>query len=378
VEFILDITETHRTAALLKQSEERFRQLSESSPIGVYQADLAGNVTYANPKAQEIFSRSETELLGQRWITRLHPEDAMRVSGEWPSALAANSPYSTEYRLQLPDDEMRIICARSVMLHSEDGEPFGVVGTVEDITARKRAEEALRESEKLAAVGRLAASIAHEINNPLESVTNLLYLARKSADPKDISAYLDTAEQELRRVALISNQTLRFHRQATNPTELVPGRLLEEVVSIYQGRLMNSHVVVETKCATELTVRCFEGEIRQIVNNLVGNAIDAMRPEGGRLLLRCHRSMNWHEGRTGVSITVADTGSGMTKAVLAKIFDAFYTTKGIGGTGLGLWVTRGIVERHHGTLKVRSWQAEANSGSVFRLFLPLDAVTREG
>jgi signal transduction histidine kinase len=139
---------------------------------------------------------------------------------------------------------------------------------------------------------------------------------------------------------------------------------------------MNSHIVVETKCATEVTVTCFEGEIRQIVSNLVGNAIDAMHPEGGRLLLRCRSVTNWHEGRKGISITVADTGSGMTKPILAKIFNAFYTTKGIGGTGLGLWVTRGIVERHHGTLKVRSRHAEANSGTVFRFFLPVDAVTR--
>jgi PAS domain S-box-containing protein len=222
VEFILDITETHRTAALLKQSEERFRQLSESNPIGVYQADLAGNITYANPMAQEIFSMSEAELLGHGWLTRLHPEDAIRVYEDWSKAIAGNSSYSTEYRLQLPEEETRIIGARSVMLHSEDGEPFGVVGTVEDVTTRKRAEEALRESEKLTAVGRLAASIAHEINNPLESMTNLLYLARRSTDSSEIAAYLDTAEQELRRVALISSQTLRFHKQATHPTELHP------------------------------------------------------------------------------------------------------------------------------------------------------------
>ncbi len=376
VEFILDITETHRTAALLKQSEERFRRLSEFNPTGVYQADMAASITYANPMAQEIFSMSEAELLGHGWLRRLHPEDAIRVYGEWSKAIAGNRGYFTEYRLQLPGDESRIICARSVMLHSEDGEPFGVVGTVEDVTARKSAEEAFRESEKLAAVGRLAASIAHEINNPLESVTNLLYLARRSVDPKQIGAYLDTAEQELRRVAQITSQTLRFHKQTTGPTELDPSRLIEEVASMYHGRLVNSHIVVEAKCATEVTVRCFEGEIRQVVSNLIGNAVDAM-PQGGRLLLRCRAATNWHEGRKGISITVADTGSGMTKPVLAKIFNAFYTTKGIGGTGLGLWVTRGIVERHHGTLKVRSRHAQTNSGTVFRFFLPVDAVTRE-
>jgi PAS domain S-box-containing protein len=377
VEFILDVTETHRTADLLKQSEERFRQLSDSNPVGVYQADLDGSITYANPMAQQIFSMSQADLLGRGWLTRLHPDDATRVAREWSQAIAANTPYCTEYRLHVQDEETRTISARSVMLHSEDGQPFGVVGTVEDITAQKRAEQALRESEKLAAVGRLAASIAHEINNPLESVMNLLYLARSTSDPEEIRAYLDTAEQELRRVAIISNQTLRFHRQAKNPTELFASKLVEEIASIYQGKLMTSRVVIETKCTHEVTVKCFEGEIRQIVNNLVGNAIDAMHPTGGRLLLRCRAARNWGEGCTGVAITVADTGSGMPKSVAAKIFNAFYTTKGAGGSGLGLWVTRGIVDRHHGTLKVRSRQADAKSGTVFRLFLPLDAVSRE-
>jgi signal transduction histidine kinase len=222
----------------------------------------------------------------------------------------------------------------------------------------------------------LAASIAHEINNPLESVTNLLYLARASSDITEVRAYLDTAEQELRRVALISNQTLRFHRQASVPMELIPSELIEAVLSMYHGRLTNSHIAVETDYAPALVIRCFEGEIRQVLSNLVGNAIDAMHPEGGRLMLRTRPAVNWRDGTAGVAITVADSGSGMAELVSRRIFKAFFTTKGIGGTGLGLWVAQQIVERHHGTLRVRSRRAGANSGTVFRLFLPSDAVMR--
>lgn len=374
VEFILDITEKHRVQQSLKESEERFRQLSDSSPIGVFQADLDGNITYANLKAEEIFGMRAPELLGRGWLSRLCPEDADVVAKRWADALQQDRSYQVEYRLQMPDGEIRSIRAQSVMLHGANGKAFGVVGTVEDITSRKRAEATLRETEKLAAVGRLASSIAHEINNPLESVTNLLFLARSTRDIDEVQRYLATAEQELRRVSAISSQTLRFHKQSTKPSQLPVQKLFDEIVSIHRGRLLNSHIDVHTRCGSDASILCFEGEIRQVLNNLLGNSIDAMHPGGGRLFLRCRNGTNWTQQCRGVVITVADTGTGIPETVRKKIFDAFFTTKGINGTGLGLWISKDIVARHHGMMRVRSTAREARSGSVFRLFLPFDAV----
>lgn len=373
VEFIVDRTEQHEMEGALRKSEERFRRLSDSSPIGIFQADLAGQVTYANSKAQEIFGMSEQELLGSGWLSRLCPEDAAMVLEQWPRAIAADRRYQVEYRLQMPDAEIRVVCAQSVMLHTDDGAPFGVVGTVEEITSRKRAEAALRETEKLAAVGRLAASIAHEINNPLESLTNLLYLARTSDDPEQVQRHLEAGERELRRVSAISNQTLRFHKQSTNPRDVRVSELLDEVLSVHQGKIINSGVALERCCQPDHKIRCFDGEIRQVLNNLIGNAIDAMHPRGGRLILRCRNACDRH-GCSGVVVTVADTGTGMSPAIKKKVFDAFYTTKGNNGTGLGLWITKDIVARHHGSLALRTCQGDPKSGTVFRLFLPVDGV----
>lgn len=250
----------------------------------------------------------------------------------------------------------------------------GCVLTLTDITGRKRVEQALVQSEKLAVVGRLAASIAHEINNPLESVTNLLYLARGAREISEIQRHLGAADRELRRVSLIANQTLRFHKQSTRPTEIKCDELIEGVLSMFQGRLLNSHIRVEKKCAHTLPICCFEGEIRQVLSNLIANAVDAMH-RGGRLVLR---SRDGHDraGRRGVFITVADNGPGMSKETLARAFEPFFTTKGFSGTGLGLWVSQEIVNRHSGKLRLRSSRQSSKSGTVVTIFLPFIAPPR--
>jgi signal transduction histidine kinase len=192
----------------------------------------------------------------------------------------------------------------------------------------------------------------------------------------EVQGFLHTAERELRRVSVISNQTLRFHKQSTQPTLQAMDALVDEVLAIHHGRLLNSHIEIAKRCHPDLYVMCFEGEIRQVLNNLIGNAVDAMHPLGGRLLLRCRAATNWSNHMKGLTVTVADTGTGIPHFEQNKIFDAFYTTKGIGGTGLGLWVSKEIVARHHGKLRMRSSQHEGRSGTVFTLFLPFDAVDR--
>ncbi len=253
-----------------------------------------------------------------------------------------------------------------------DGATFGIIVLGVDVTEGKRAAQVLLQSEKLNAVGRLASSIAHEINNPLEAVTNLLYLAQQAAISPDAKQYIATAELELRRVSVIANQTLRFHRQTTNPKPITYQELIEATLPLYQGRLANSHVIIERRDRTHRAVTCFDGEIRQVLSNLVGNAIDAMHGSGGRLLIRSREGTDWKTGRPGIVLTVADTGSGMSAYTLSRIFEPFFTTKGISGTGLGMWISREIVDRHLGHLRVRSAQPPHSSGTVFTLFLPCD------
>lgn len=248
------------------------------------------------------------------------------------------------------------------------------------LEAMKRTEAALRESEKLALVGRLTASIAHEINNPLEAVTNLLYLALQTSDLGQLREYLDLAQGELRRVSAITSQTLRFYRQSSEPRSVFCGELVDTALAIHQGRIMSSHVRVEQRMRAAEPLNCFDGEIRQVLNNLIANAIDAMRESGGRLLIRSRVGTCWSTerriGRRGIVLTVADTGSGISPEHMPKIFEPYFTTKGIAGTGLGLWVSQEIVERHHGVLCVRSSQRPGHAGTIFMLFLPFDGIAR--
>ena len=244
-----------------------------------------------------------------------------------------------------------------------------------DASDRKRSEEALRRAEKLAVTGRLAASIAHEINNPLEAITNLLFLLRNYCQLQDPALnYVTMAEYEVRRIAEITQQTLRFYRQSTLPARTKMNDLLDSVLSLYQGRFNSLNLQVERDYDPELDLFCFAGEIRQVFANLVGNSIDAS-VAGGRLRVRARRSRNWKDpARSGVRFTLADTGAGMERAVSERAFEAFFTTKEVTGTGLGLWISYEIVNKHHGLIRVRSRSATPGkpSGTVFQFFIPDD------
>ena len=244
---------------------------------------------------------------------------------------------------------------------------------VRDVSERARAEEALRRTEKLAATGRLAASIAHEINNPLEAITNLLFLLRNfSGIGEPALQYVSMAEHEAKRITEIAQQTLRFYRQSTLPIRANVGDLINSVLDLYRGRLNTLNIEVARRFHSDAVLLCFEGEVRQVIANLVGNAVDAVS-NGGRLLVRARPSRQWHSsGASGVRLTVADNGSGMSREVQKRIFEAFFTTKETTGTGLGLWVSHEIIVKHHGQVRVRSRVASSGhpSGTVFQIFLP--------
>lgn len=255
-------------------------------------------------------------------------------------------------------------------IRSREGELTHFVGIQTDVTARVEFEVALRESEKLAAVGRLASSIGHEINNPLEAVMNLIYIAERMDIPAEAKEVLAQADRELQRVKHITSQSLRFYKQSTQARAVGCSELLETVLHLYETRLQNAAVAVELRERSSRSIVCMESEIRQVLNNLVSNAIDAMQASGGRLLIRTREAIDWSTDVTGVMITVADTGVGIPQHRLKQIYKAFFTTKGIMGTGLGLWISSEIVARHHGKLRVRSSVRNGHSGTVFQFFLP--------
>jgi len=244
-----------------------------------------------------------------------------------------------------------------------------------DASERKRSEDTLRKTEKLAATGRLAASIAHEINNPLEAITNLLFLMRNfCALQEPALGYVAMAEHEARRISEITQQTLRFYRQSTLPSRANMGELIDSVLALYHGKLHTLGIQVERDYDSTMDLFCFAGEVRQVLANLVANSIDAM-PEGGRLVVRARRSHNWKSpAQAGVRFAIGDTGCGMDAAVCSRIFEPFFTTKEVVGTGLGLWVSHEIVVKSHGVVHVRSRTAKdgRSRGTVFEIFLPDD------
>ncbi|NYF78836.1 PAS domain-containing protein [Granulicella arctica] len=371
-----DVHDNKTTADTLRQKqEETERQRAEletvyrTAPVGL---GLFDPVEYRylrlNDRLAEIIGLPPERILG-RTITEVAPTSVKEVfdqvvatremqrrliDGEFPSRPGEKHFFNVNYApVFAPDGSIQAIATATL-----------------DITHQKKAESALIQSEKLAAVGRLASSISHEINNPLEAITNLLFLAAMDESlPDSIKTYIHMAQSELSRVSQIATQTLRFHRQAVKPTLVSPAELVSAVLNLYQGRLGNSSIHVNAKYATSTPILCFENDIRQVLNNLIANAIDAMRT-GGQIVVRAHDTTDVTTHRKGVRITIADTGHGMSPDVRARIFEPFYTTKDLNGTGLGLWISSGIVSHHNGSLTVRSSLHPIHHGTIFSLFLP--------
>jgi PAS domain S-box-containing protein len=381
--FFRDFTqEKFNRETLQRKTEEAERQRAEietiysTAPIGLALFDLDGyHYLRLNDHQAAFFGLTKEQLLG-RSLTELAPIPGVR---ELFDQVARGEPvinYPLEGKLfNDPPDEHRYWTVSYFPVYGSDGTIQAITAASLEITHQKKAELALQQSEKLAIVGRLASSIAHEINNPLESVTNLLYLAEHSETLEQSRHYIRTAEVELRRVSAITAQTLRFHKQSSSPQEINLTELVASVLSVYQGRIANSNVEIDRHYSAKRRVHCFEGEIRQVLANLISNALDAM-PAGGTLFLRGREATNWSTGEAGIAITIADTGMGMSQETRARLFKPFFTTKGLTGTGLGLWVTKEIVDRHRGTLNVRSSQSPAHRGTIFTLFLPFNAVVR--
>ena len=370
-----DVTASVTAREATERSEQRFGTLVQSASVGIAIGKTSGELTYINPALQAMLEYSADEVAAGevRW-DNLTPSRYAELDLHAIAQLEATGvaePYEKAFFSKHGVPIPLLIGAFTLPPDSDFGGAGDVAVFAVNLRKQKRTEGMLLQSEKLAAVGKLASSISHEINNPLEAVTNLLYLVRLDENlPERARDYLETADRELSRVSQVASQTLRFHRQSTRPMQVDPKSLLEEVLLLYNARFLNSRIRIERQYEPDLNLTCYEGDIRQVLNNLVGNAIDAMRNTGGCLTVRTAPSRDLHTGAPGVRITVADTGSGMRRETLNHIFDAFYTTKGIHGTGLGLWISSRIVHKHRGYLRAYSSEAEGRHGTVFQLWLP--------
>lgn len=359
---------------LLAQNEAVFRSITE----GLLIADLDGRFVQVNDAAVAIFGASSRESL-ERLLhsgTRLCE---MRTLGgrllpphEWPLALALRGQSVSNVELVFERRDTGHIVTGSfsaVPVCNGEGRRILAAVTVRDITAQKRSEDVLRRTEQLAVTGRLAASIAHEINNPLSAVMNLLYLLQIPLQNDPAAAeYLAMAQKELQRVADITRQTLAFYRESSKPVEVDMCALVHEVEDLFSSKLRSTGVEIRTELECSTRPRAFAGELRQIISNLVANAIDASPPGSViRMRVRSSRFRNIE----GVRITVADRGPGIPRSFYGELFKPFASLKGSRGTGLGLWVTQSIVARHEGVIRFHSSTQLPHRGTVFSVFIPL-------
>jgi PAS domain S-box-containing protein len=351
--------------------DEALQLAAETAGVGTWNLFVIENELHSSPQCKELFGLSaDASFEYEDFLSLVHPDDKPMVEEAVAQALDPNGTglYEVDYRIVRPDGVVRWIGVKGKAFFEERGGALRAtrfIGTVLDRTDRRKIQEALIEAEKLAVTGRLVASIAHEIRNPVDAALNLLYLLREETLETKRFDYIRQAEEELRRVSEIANNTLSFNRDPAGTISCDLADLTRTVVSLLQGRISLSRVTVEATLPAGMLVTAPQGELRQVIANLVGNALDAM-PQGGRLIIRIREFLNHRTGKLCVRLTVADTGVGMNAEVQSRIFKAFYTTKGASGNGLGLWLSREILKKCGSTIQVRS---AVNLGTVFRLSL---------
>ncbi|HZL28116.1 MAG TPA: ATP-binding protein [Acidobacteriaceae bacterium] len=363
-----EVGATHKLQRDKAEADRRLRQALDAAQLGTWEWDRATDLIDLDERAGQLFD-FDPKIPITRSALRdriLVEEDHGITTSNLQRAVETGTLYNAEYRIHTTDGSVCWLCANGMPTFAPDStEVIGMIGTIQDISLRKTQESALRQSEKLAATGRLAATIAHEINNPLEAVTNLIYLVKTDPTVPPVAQHLlETADQELARVAQIAQQTLGFYRDTTRPVDINLQDLFETVFSLFQRKLTYKKIEFALDLEPGLHVHGLQGELRQVFSNLVVNAIDASLH--GRITVRGRRRTV--DGVPGVSILVCDQGSGIPPGIRQRLFSPFFTTKQSVGTGLGLWVTRGILEKQGGSIRFRS-NSTGPTGTIFRVFL---------
>ena len=385
----LDLTERKAAEEALLQAGALQRAIFNSANFSSIATDAKGVIQIFNVGAERMLGYTAAEVMNK--ITPADISDPQEVIARAAAlSVELGTPITPGFEALVFKASRGIEDIYELTYIRKDGSRFPAVVSVTalrdaqnaiigylligtDNTARKLAEEALLRSELLAGAGRLAASIAHEINNPLEALINTIYLARMTADlPESAREYLDIADGEIASVAHIVRQRLGFYREFSAATSNSASALIGSVVNLLKAKIRASEAIVEQQCDEQLQVMGVSGELRQVLANLLANSLDSI-DQGGRIVLRASASIDPDDGRRRFRITVADCGHGMGAATMKQIFDPFFTTKGSVGTGLGLWVCKQLVDKNGGSIRVRSNMDGERGGTTFSVVLPKDA-----
>jgi PAS domain S-box-containing protein len=366
-----DLIEHAKAEEALRVNEERLRLAQLSAKIGVWDWNLKTGALVWSPELEAIWGLPPGTVTSYRdFSERVHPDDLAMTEAKSDSAVRNHESFDLEFRIIRPSGEVRWILAKGGALYDDHGEPTRIFGSNIDITERKQTEQALLRSEKLAAVGRMAASIAHEINNPLSAVMNTIYLAQCADDLLAVRRYLGTAEDELKRISHITRQTLGFYREHSTPAIVSINDIMDSAVDLLQGKIKLKRAKVEKRYDGDIRASVISGELRQVFSNLLANSLDAVGEEG-TIKLRVSKSTYVNSGEPRIRVTVGDDGKGIDRATLPRIFEPLFTTKEATGSGLGLWVSKQIIDKHKGSIHLRSRTDGERRGTVFSILLPV-------
>lgn len=342
----------------------------QSSDDAIITKTLDGIITSWNPAAERIFGYKPEEIVGTS-ILNLIPEDLQSEEQTIIERIQSGKRIDHFETVRLTKGGERLDVSVTISpLKDASGRVVGASKVLHNIGERKQMEKNLLQAEKIAATGKMAATIAHEINNPLESVLNLIYLARtNAADTEQVVSYLNTAEEELLRVAHIAKQTLGYYREHSAAVRVTLSDLITDTLKIYESKLAAAGVKIQTRFSPSPQIVVRKGEMMQIISNLVTNAMYAM-PSGGTLTASVQEVVE-SDGR-GLLLSIEDSGDGIPAENLKRIFEPFFTTRRSIGTGIGLWVATGFIKGHDGRIDVRSSVDEASHGTEISIFLPFD------